>query len=444
MSPAKFHENVSDFGVVYGLALQGLGLARIESNLLPRNIARSMAWASKGRYFVTAACMLLAVTLLCFARVGWGWMNYDKEDLTRQKAGNIFKEMDDLKQDKAQAQDVAEELSRKIDKVFDTFDYREVLAQLYETILSKLPNKEHHPDQAKLYDAFARGDAKGVLAFPRNQRKQIFLTSMQSYFTYDLDKGQFGKADAWRTQRGMPGMEGMEEGMEDYMMEEYLMMEEYSEFSPFAPMGGVPAEAKKAGFVVTLTCYSPYGKDAAELARLIDPSGVKNDPSKWGFVTRLAHLDDYVEDGNSPFELYKKDDPAQYGIEIHKVNLDEQLPGGIGVQEVRYYGDEGTPASRRSDNAYWVILDPLTKEVMNEQILVDEKGRPLQPYMGKPVTKVNDHWFLLKLKFVWRDAPEAPAAAVMSPYGMPSPVIPSSPAPSSSGGGRNSIPDMDM
>jgi type IV pilus assembly protein PilM len=63
VSPAKFHENVCDFGVVYGLALQGLGLARIESNLLPRNIARSMAWASKGRYFVAAACMLLAVSV---------------------------------------------------------------------------------------------------------------------------------------------------------------------------------------------------------------------------------------------------------------------------------------------------------------------------------------------------------------------------------------------
>ncbi len=61
VSPAKFHENVCDFGVVYGLALQGLGLARIESNLLPRNVARSMAWASKGRYFIAAACMLLAV-----------------------------------------------------------------------------------------------------------------------------------------------------------------------------------------------------------------------------------------------------------------------------------------------------------------------------------------------------------------------------------------------
>ena len=39
VSPAKFHENVSGFGVVYGLALQGLGVARLESNLLPSSVA---------------------------------------------------------------------------------------------------------------------------------------------------------------------------------------------------------------------------------------------------------------------------------------------------------------------------------------------------------------------------------------------------------------------
>ncbi len=414
VSPAKFHENVCDFGVVYGLALQGLGLARIESNLLPRNIARSMAWATKGRYFIAAACILLAVSLLCFARNGWELMNHNKEDFTRQKTSSIIRNIENTKRKITDAKGREDAFDAKIDEVFETFDYRGVIAELYETILAQLPNKEHNPEQAELYEAFASGDAQGVMRFPRDKRKQIFLTSMQAYFTYDLEEGQFGKADAWRTQRGMPGMEGMEE---DYMMEEYAMMEEMyggeygTEYSPFG-LGQQQPEEKDAGFVVTLTCYSPYGKNAAELAELIDPSGVKNEPSKWGFVTRLAHLDDPVNDVNSPFELYKKEVEGQYGLEIHKVNLEEELPGGIGVQEVRYYDDEAGPGSRSRDNAYWVILDPLTKEIMNEQTRVDEEGRPIM-YREKPVTKVNDHWFLLKLKFVWENAPEGPEQPAM-------------------------------
>ncbi|UCE46698.1 MAG: hypothetical protein JSW47_13900, partial [Phycisphaerales bacterium] len=448
VSPAKFHENVCDFGVVYGLALQGLGLARIESNLLPRNIARSMAWASKGRYFIAAACMLLVVMLLGFARTGWEYMNHNKEDFTRGKTSAIIGNIEDLKRGIEDAQTEAADLDDKIKKEFEIFDYREIVAELYETILSNLPNKEHNREQGALYEAFANGDAQGVMQLPRDERKQIFLTSMQAYFTYDLKAGQFGAADVWRTQRGMPGMDGMEEGMEDYMMEEYYMMEygmdpSMSEYAPFPGFGAQPTEEKKAGFVVTLTCYSPYGKDAAELAKLIDPSGVENDPNKWGFVTRLAHLDDPVNDVNT-FALFEKDDPEQFGLEIHKVNLEEELPGGIGVQERRYYDDEGTPESRRRENAYWVILDPLTKEIMNEQTRVDEKGRPMQ-YQGKPVTKVNDHWFLLKLKFVWKDAPEAPAApAVMSRYGMPMPPMRSSSPAAPSSGSRRTIPDIDM
>ncbi|MHC4567355.1 MAG: pilus assembly protein PilM, partial [Planctomycetota bacterium] len=417
VSPAKFHENVCDFGVVYGLALQGLGLARIESNLLPRNIARSMAWASKGRYFIAAACMLLGVSLLCFGRTGWDDMNHNKEGLTRSKSARIISEFDQRKDKIDAVERDGEESDLKIDEEFKLFDHRQIVAQLYETILTNLPNKEHHPDQAGLYDAFARGDAKAVRAHPRHQRKQIFLTSMQAYFTYDLDAAQFGAADVWRTQRGMPGMEGMEEGMEDYMMEEYYM-EEYGpgmgEYSPFGAMGGQPTVEKKAGFVVTLTCYSPYGNDAADLGKLIDPSGVEKQQDKWGFVTRLAHLDDPVNDVNSPFELYKKGEPDQFGLEIHKVNMDEQLPGGIGVQEVRYYDtgattttSTGRPGASQRD-AYRVIIDPLTKEIMNEQAILDDKGRPRE-WQGKPVTKVNDHWFFLKLKFVWRHAPEGPA-----------------------------------
>ena len=58
VSAAKFHESVCDFGVVYGLGVQALGLGRIESNLLPTSVAKSMVWASKTKYFIVAAAAL--------------------------------------------------------------------------------------------------------------------------------------------------------------------------------------------------------------------------------------------------------------------------------------------------------------------------------------------------------------------------------------------------
>ena len=409
VSPAKFHENVCDFGVVYGLALQGLGLARIESNLLPRNIARSMAWAGKGRYFIAAACMLLAVSLGALARTGLDRMNHNKNGSVRLKTNNIIRKIEQANGKREEADRKGTEFDALIEKEFEPFKYREVVPLLYETILSNLPNEKHHPEQAKLYEAFAEGDVKGVMEFPRNKRKQIFVTGMTAYFTYDLAAGQFGQADTWRKSRGMPGMDM--EGMEDEYMYEMMMEEEYGmemmgEFGLPGMFGAQTAEEKESGFVVTLVCYSPYGDNVAELGTLIDPHGVDDQPDKWGFVTRLAHLDDYVEDGNSPFELYEKGVPEQFGLEIKKVNVDEEMPGGIGVQEVRYNTADGLP--KPGDPGYWVLVDPLTKEIMNEVGVLDDKGKPLY-YGGKEVKKVNDHWFVLNVKFIWRDAPEAPA-----------------------------------
>ena len=68
VSAAKFHESVCDFGVVYGLGVQALGLGRIESNLLPTSVAKSMVWASKTKYFILAACLILVASVLAFAR----------------------------------------------------------------------------------------------------------------------------------------------------------------------------------------------------------------------------------------------------------------------------------------------------------------------------------------------------------------------------------------
>lgn len=407
VSPAKFHENVCDFGVVYGLALQGLGLARIESNLLPRNIARSMAWASKGRYFIAAACMLLVVSLLALGRWGLDTMNYNKNSSTRDKTSRVINNVEDAKGDLTYSQEERAKFDTTIENEFKPSEHRKVIAKLYETILSNLPNKIHHPEQAGLYDAFASGDVKGVMETPRNQRKQIFLTSLSAFFTYDLAAGQFGSADTWRKNRGMQGgdMEGGE--MDEYMYEMMMMEDGMGYGGEYAPggYGATTAEEKESGFVVTLVCYSPYGDNVAQLGPLIDPHGVENQPEKWGFATRLAHLDDYVEDGNSPFELYEKSDPEQFILEINKVVIDDEMPGGIGVMDVRYNTSGGAP--KLGDTGEWVLIDPLTKEIMNEVPELNSDGTQ-RLYQGQPVTRINDHWFVLKVKFIWRDAPEAP------------------------------------
>jgi hypothetical protein len=399
VSPAKFHENVSGFGIVYGLALQALGVARIESNLLPRSIVRSMAWASKGRYFIAAACMFLAVSLLCFARNGWDKMNYGKNGPMRDNYGRIIKTIDSADAEIQDIENKVNESKALMDKEFEPFDYREMIPQLYETIISSLPNKKNNPAQAGLYQAFARGDVKGIKQIPRKKRRQIFITNMESFFSSDLATAQFGGADMFRRSRGMPGAEDDMMGEYDMMYEDMEMMSMYGDYGMFPGMGQ-PGEEKIPGFILTISGYSPYEK----ITELLNPFGVENNQDKWGLVTRLLHLDDFV-DGNSPFEVYKVKDPNQFSLEIGEVSMDAQLPMGIGETDVRL--KPVAPGAKNSESWEWILVDPMTNETISKFAEWEENGTPKLDHRGEQIFTVNDHWFVLKVKFEWRTAPES-------------------------------------
>jgi type IV pilus assembly protein PilM len=454
VSPAKFHENVCDFGVVYGLALQGLGLARIESNLLPRNIARSMAWASKGRYFIAAACMLLAVSLLCFGRTGWDSMNHKKNAKVR---GDIASSLNRVKEAQDKYTSIKEEgaqIDTTIDKEFEPFKYREVVPLLQKTIISALPNEENDPANADLHKAFAEGRVSDIKKIPRKERKQVFITNMTVFFTNDLDSGQFMGADAWRRSRGAPGGEGLDEGMGEY---DYAMMieAEYGDMGRFMPgfMQGQTKEEKKQGFVLTVIGYTPYGERITEVQQLLDPHGVDDRPDKWGFVTRLGHLNDLFEDGNSPFVLYKKAEKEQFALNIKEVDLQDSEstpPQGIGVWEEQI-PETTTPSAGPGRVGYvgaqgeWLLVDPMTKETINRVPVLDDDGKQVL-YQGKPVYQVNDHWFELNVKFVWKDAPEPPEQPTTSLYGgrmTPTTSRPSTTPKSSGSSSRRSTPSID-
>jgi len=156
--------------------------------------------------------------------------------------------------------------------------------------------------------------------------------------------------------------------------------------------------------VITIVGYSPY----ENLGELMDPPGVENDPSKWGFITRLLHLDDIV-DGNSPFELYKKADvPKNFMLDIKPVSADATTPTGIGIADYK----NGSGSYNRTEEQ--VLIDPMTKETISRVAALRADGQPMLDRSNNPVYETNDHWFTLNAKFVWRDSPVAPEQPVSS------------------------------
>lgn len=57
---ASFAENAVNMATAYGLALQGLGLSRIDVNLVPVQVLRDQLWHSKIKWFAAAAAIAIA------------------------------------------------------------------------------------------------------------------------------------------------------------------------------------------------------------------------------------------------------------------------------------------------------------------------------------------------------------------------------------------------
>jgi type IV pilus assembly protein PilM len=411
VAAAKFHENVSDFGVVYGLALQGLGLGHIVSNLLPRRIARSMGWSEKSKYFTAAACMLLAVSILGLLRTNLDRANYNSSEQVklRSEIRNIIDSTNEAEHKLQMQKNRASVSAATIKKEFAPFKHRNVIPLLYQMIISVLPNAKNNPEQKELYSAFTDGDVRKVMATPRKERKQIFLTSISAYFTENLENAQFGSKELIiggerqaRTSaasestlggapQGGPTLEGApQRGIEPAGAGRSRSARQRT--------GGAPEE--KTGFVVTIVGYSPY----ADIRELMDPEGAGEDKNKWGVITQLMHLDELKDifDGNSPFELYKRLDITQCKLEIGAVTLGPETPAGIGVVEVR----SGKTKSTYGENAEQVLIDPMTKEVISRTVERDETGKEKHDRYGNPVYKTNDNWFRLDVKFTWKEAPK--------------------------------------
>lgn len=424
VSSAKFHKNVSDFGVVYGLAVQLLGEATIETNLLPRRIARAMTWNRKGKYFTIAASILMAVAVLSYGNVQRSRRVYNSNSSVRSQTGGVIMAAQKAKSSLEAQKGRSEPIAARIQKHMDVFEYREVIPRLNELVISCLPNAGNNPDQAELYEAFASGDVSMVVSFPRDERKQLFLSRVSIKYAPSLLDAQFTMLPS-----SAGGAGGYSLGNAGAAAAAYYEEDEEPALVP--------------GFVVGIEGWSPY----ANIDELMDPPGVGADRSRWGLVTRLENLSKVAP--GCGLELYKKGDIHHFRLDTDEVEVGSPaMPAGIGVlKEIRRVAEEQLPAgampggygarpvtpvsgryvrrfsgsSVNQDRIFAenVLIDPMTNEEMskvfdiiteddlatNSELTDKHLGKIEYTMFGEPKYLVRDHWFRINVKFAWKNAP---------------------------------------
>ena len=231
-------ENVLSFAVAYGLAVQGLDLSAVSTNLLPDEIIRRRLWGKKRPWFIAAAAVLLA------AMAGPAYRAYvDRSALASspmfEESRRLSDQLNDNRAKYEQAMALAPAGEEPFNKYRQLFAYRDYWPSVQSVVFQGLQSMA--TDQ-KLLDAYAAAPDEQarktalaqITAKPRESRRMVFIEKMQVDYLPDV-----GARKAKDLLQSVTGNTGSASGAQ-------------------APAPGAAVGAGKKGFSIVLVGRTPF------------------------------------------------------------------------------------------------------------------------------------------------------------------------------------------
>jgi len=452
LSVPQFSDNLLSLAVVYGLALQAMGLGTIHSNLLPLEIARQEQWKKK-KFWVAASvalCMIGSFLSVFAAKAKQADFNSKQTKSSVATLDNITQRVKKSATNKRNFDAIIASAQRENKKRIDVYQSRDMVPMLLNSIRQCLPgvHNSKNAQQIQLYKAFQEGDRDTVMDLPRNLREQVFLTTIKFIFTNNLNQDFDIILESWSSERNQRRSSsrsstdfGLEEDDEDSGP---APIRGFGRRSTTPRRGGPsrsgssrqnrytnsPADNESAqpvaGFVILLEGYTPHQKGL----EFLFPPDAGNNQEQWGFFNRLRNLGltnnkenkNTTPNNEAPdpliFEIYVDstlDDNLSFhytdGGWIDSRNRDQ--PFGLGIlkpfeeESINPYSQSNsTELGRQILTARMarlgiqdlpVYVDPFTYEPISvtyakkgQDIILDDKGIP--------VINNHDYWFRVKLK----------------------------------------------
>lgn len=170
----QFAEHILNSATAYGLALQGLGLAAIDVNLIPVSIVRDRLWGQKIKWFGAAAAMVVFGSMIAFARpmIDNAYTSQPTE-YSREiepivgRAQGLKTEFDKITQET--------EITAKPKNIRGMIDNRDVWPQIMADVSSMLAAASPQPE-------LLSGDPEKIKSIPPAQRRLLELESLDYVF----------------------------------------------------------------------------------------------------------------------------------------------------------------------------------------------------------------------------------------------------------------------
>lgn len=187
-SAPNFTENVASFGVVYGLAVQGLGLAPISANLLPPELARIALWSKKRPMFIAAAACIGLASALPWVRNSMDAAALASDRDLGAQSRQVVDKAERFQREFSKVSTDTEGQTRKIDQFFELEAKRDLLPRLMSFVHQSVPP----PTDPALAAAATPDELKKLIQsnptrYARTNRYQVFLDSVQLQYVGDID-----------------------------------------------------------------------------------------------------------------------------------------------------------------------------------------------------------------------------------------------------------------
>ncbi|HEY2882581.1 MAG TPA: type IV pilus assembly protein PilM [Pirellulales bacterium] len=178
-SPA-FKENMLSFAVCYGLCVQGLGMGRLSTNLLPGEIKKDRMIRAKKPWAVAAVAILM---LACTVGFAGAWREWDSARIDTQASKDAFsaadgtkKKADDLHTSYDDAKKQFDDINKVGEQLAGIGDRRVVWAEMLKAVNDCLPRD---PPQRQAAGAQPK-------EIPVQDRNIIYVDSIDCQFVPDL------------------------------------------------------------------------------------------------------------------------------------------------------------------------------------------------------------------------------------------------------------------
>ncbi|MFW6155427.1 MAG: type IV pilus assembly protein PilM [Planctomycetota bacterium] len=177
ISAPKFTENVLGFAVAYGLAVQGLNLTRIDTNLLPDEIASTRRWKAKRPWFAVAATLLVAATIGMAIRARADYQVLRPDAAMSQQMREVNRIIDQYKQRVAEFNAARSQVSNEQQQITEMLQINKY-ASLWPTVVEVV---NQSVGKALSHQALITADRADALAgTPPSRQAYIAMTWLEN------------------------------------------------------------------------------------------------------------------------------------------------------------------------------------------------------------------------------------------------------------------------